>query len=556
MPDYPQDFADPGRFLPNFGPKILEKNDERKKHMKTITNIVYLAVAVFAFAWLALSPTAHAVTPAPDGGYPNANTAEGEDALFSLTSGIQNTGLGFHALYSNTTGENNTAVGDRALESSTTGNGNTAIGVVALQANTTGVSNTATGLNALVSNNTGNWNTATGAAALSSNTTGIDNTATGTEALAYNTVGDGNTAMGRFALWQNQTGNYNTASGSGALYSNTTGYENAAHGTDALYSNTIGVANTASGVRALNSNETGGFNTATGFESLFSNISGEINVATGGSALYTNTTGHRNTATGFQSMYFNTSGARNTATGFGALQENTTGNFNTACGWASLSGNTTGNDNTALGFGAGWNLTAGDNNIDVDNIGVAAESNTIRIGMQVETVSHGFVFPAHTATYIAGINGVTIPRGVGVLVDSNGRLGTKPSSQRFKDEIRPMDKASEAILRLKPVTFHYKKEIDAEHTPQFGLVAEDVEKVNPDLVVRDAEGKIYSVRYEAVNAMLLNEFLKEHRTVQEQQKEIDVLRGELKEERALIQKVNDKVELNRSAPQTVASGQR
>jgi len=152
--------------------------------------------------------------------------------------------------------------------------------------------------------------------------------------------------------------------------------------------------------------------------------------------------------------------------------------------------------------------------------------------------------------------------GVGVIIDTNGHLGTVVSSERFKDEIKPMDKASEAILTLKPVTFRYKHELDPDGILQFGLVAEEVDKVNPDLVVRDAEGKVYAVRYEAVNAMLLNEFLKqhnefikEHRTVQGQQKEIDALRAELKEQRALIQKVNDKTELDRPAPETVLNNQ-
>src|SRR4029077_5868454 len=142
------------------------------------------------------------------------------------------------------------------------------------------------------------------------------------------------------------------------------------------------------------------------------------------------------------------------------------------------------------------------------------------------------------------------------VIDANGRLGVKPSSKRFKDEIKPMDKASEAILALKPVTFRYKKELDADGIPQFGLVAEEVAKVNPDLVVKDAEGKIYTVRYEAVDAMLLNEFLKEHQRIEEQDKRIDQLTAQLKEQAALIQKVNDKVELNRSAPQTVLNKQR
>ncbi len=184
----------------------------------------------------------------------------------------------------------------------------------------------------------------------------------------------------------------------------------------------------------------------------------------------------------------------------------------------------------------------GNNNIDIGAPSVAGEARTIRIGV------------TQTRTFVAGISGNPMV-GTSVVVNAAGRLGTVASSQRFKDDLKPMDKASEAILAVKPVTFRYNKELDPDGTPQFGLVAEEVEKVNPDLVVRDEEGKVYTVRYEAVNAMLLNEFLKEHRTVQEQQKEIDALKAELKEQRALIQKVNDKVELDKTAPKTVLNNQ-
>src|SRR5439155_21037423 len=222
-----------------------------------------------------------------------------------------------------------------------------------------------------------------------------------------------------------------------------------------------------------------------------------------------------------------------------------TGNSNTASAYDERLNNTTGIGNIALGNFAGANLTTGDNNIDVGNVGVAGESNTIRIG----------TIGTQTVTYIAGIMGKTAPMGTPVFINANGQLGTTPSSARFKDEIKPMDKASEAILALKPVTFHYKKEFDPEGIPQFGLVAEEVEKVNPALITRDPEGRPYTVRYEAVNAMLLNEFLKEHRTVQKQQKEVDALRAELKEQRTLIQTVNCKLELSRRAPQMVKNKQ-
>ena len=172
---------------------------------------------------------------------------------------------------------------------------------------------------------------------------------------------------------------------------------------------------------------------------------------------------------------------------------------NTANGQNAMRSNTTGSFNIALGGNAGFNLTTGSNNIEIGNRGVAGESGIIRIGTR----------GTHTNTYIAGISGVTVPGGVGIIVRTNGKLGTVVSSARFKDEIKPMDKASEAILAMKPVTFRYKKELDPDGIPQFGLVAEEVEKVNPALVARDDQGKPYTVRYDAVNAMLLNEFLKE-----------------------------------------------
>jgi len=203
-----------------------------------------------------------------------------------------------------------------------------------------------------------------------------------------------------------------------------------------------------------------------------------------------------------------------------------------------------GDGNVADGAFAEITLTCGSNNIYLgSDAGAATESNSIRIGTQ----------GIQTSAYMAGIYQTMVPHGLTVVVESTGHVGTKGSSARFKQNIKPMNKTSEVILVLQPVTFTYKKELDPEGIPQFGLVAEQVEKVNPDLIVRDEQGKPYTVRYEAVNAMLLNEFLKEHRTVQGQQKEIDALRAELKEQRALIQMVSDKVELNRAAPQTIAN---
>ena len=349
--------------------------------------------------------------------------------------------------------------------------------------------------------------------------------------------------------------NFNTAEGENALFSLTTGVFNTALGGQALFSNTNGNTNTAVGLNALFSNK-GSQNVAVGGQALQSNTTGFQNAAIGWRALFMNTTGFHNTATGPEALLRNTTGNHNTATGDLALGSNTTGNFNTTDGAHSLVLNTTGTLNIVLGFAAGQNLTTGSNNIDVANGGVAAESNTIRIGNQVAfSDMDGIVHPAHTKTFIAGIHGVAVT-GAAVVVSSSGQVGVAPSSARFKDEIKPMDKASEAILALKPVTFRYKKELDPEGIPQFGLVAEQVEKVNPDLVAHDAKGKPYTVRYEAVNAMLLNEFLKEHRKVQEleatvaqQHKGMEVLAAQLKEQALQIQKVSAQLELSTSTPQ-------
>ena len=336
--------------------------------------------------------------------------------------------------------------------------------------------------------------------------------------------------------------------------------QNTAEGDNALFSLTTGFDNTAIGYLALFSN-TSSDNTATGAVALFSNTTGNSETATGFAALFSNTIGLYNTATGESALYFNTSGSENTASGKEALVSNTTGGNNTADGALALLNNTTGGRNTALGNLAGRNLTTGDNNIDIgwDVTGVAAEANTIRIGTQA----------TQTATFIAGISGTAVTGGA-VVVGANGQLGVAPSSQRFKDEIKQMDKASEAILGLKPVTFRYRHELDPQGMRQFGLVAEQVEKVNPDLVIRDAEGKVFTVRYEAVNAMLLNEFLKEHCRVKEQettmtqlkatvakqeaamtqqQKELRALTAGLKEQAWQIQKVSAQLELSKSAPQ-------
>jgi hypothetical protein len=323
----------------------------------------------------------------------------------------------------------------------------------------------------------------------------------------------------------------NNGEGIGVLVNRTTGIWNTGTGLEALNQLTSGNQNTANGLRALFSDTDGGFNTATGVYSLFGNTIGFFNSATGAYSLAHNTDGNGNTANGYSALYFMTAGIDNTATGVDALYFNTTGNSNTAIGGSALFFSTTGSNNTALGLGAGNNVTTADNVI------------AIGAGVFGENVSD--------TCYIGNIFGVTSAGATAVYVNSDGKLGTVVSSQRFKDEIQSMDKASEAILALKPVTFRYKQEIDPGRSPQFGLVAEEVEKVNPDLVVRDGEGKVNTVRYEAVNVMLLNEFIKEHRTVQELKREIAALTATVKKQAVQIQKVSAQIELKEQAPQVV-----
>jgi trimeric autotransporter adhesin len=457
-------------------------------------------VVLLVLGMTTLLSTARAIDPPPDGGYPGDNTAEGEDALFNGGGGGANTAVGYRALYNGGGQGENTATGAFSLSSNTNGFGNTGIGY----------------------------------AALFGNTTGGQNTATGNQTLVHNT-----------------TGSNNTANGFGALYNNT-GSNNTANGAEALEQNASGSKNTATGSNALSHNASGSFNTADGNSALFHNTTGTYNTASGGSALGHNITGNKNTAIGFNALQNNT-GSFNTANGAGALYSNTIGNENTADGLNALLNNTSGDGNIALGVSAGIKLTTGDNNIDIGNVGVAAEADHIRIG----TVG------TQNATYVAGISGVAVT-GTPVAVSSNGQLGVAPSSARFKEAIKPMDKASEAILSLQPVAFRYEHDLDPDGIPQFGLVAEQVEKVNPDLVVRGEDGRVMTVRYEAVNAMLLNEFLKEHKKVQklestvtkqesdfkatlaEQQRQIESLT-------ATVQKVSDQIALSKPSPQLVAN---
>jgi len=478
-----------------------EQKSQNPPHMKPTTVAsnnpmnrsscpLVLLVIPLVLACVALSPQARATCQ--QGCLPNSNTVLGDEALVTNTTGAYNTAIGFEALSSNTLGFSNTATGSGAL-----------------QFNTTGYDNTADGYGALLVNTSGSGNTAIGGSALELNTAGGGNTAVGTVALSSNTTGSVNTAIGTGALKFNTDGGYNTASGASALAFNN-GSDNTANRFAALYSNN------------------GDSNTATGFHALLGNRDGDNNTASGAQALASNRAGNGNTASGVNVLSANINGDKNTAVGIDALLSNTTGSFN-----------------IALGAEAGGNLTTGSNNVDIANRGVAGESNTIRIGARQN----------QTNTFIAGISGATVAGGVGVIIDTEGHLGTVVSSARFKEGIKPMEEASEAILELKPVTFRYKHELDPEGIPEFGLVAEDVEKVNPDLVARDDQGKPFTVRYEAVNAMLLNEFLKEHRkvekleaTVAQQHKDFETAIAELKGQ---IQKVSARLEVTKTAPQTV-----
>ena len=318
-------------------------------------------------------------------------------------------------------------------------------------------------------------------------------TAEGDNALKALTTGVGNTAVGTFSLFSVSTGNFNTAVGAGSLDLNQAD-SNTATGAAALLLNTTGTENTAVGTAALEFNDTGRHNAATGAFALFVNTTGDNNTANGAHALFSDTTGRENTAIGADTLYYNTTGI----------------------------------DNVAIGNGAGFN--------------VVTASNVICLGANV------FGGNVNNSCYIGNIYGQPIDpaSATQVGVDSTGKLGTTTSSRRFKHDIKPMDNASEAILALKPVTFCYKS--DAKDTPCFGLIAEEVEKVNPALVVPDNDGKPFTVRYDAVNAMLLNEFLKEHRKVEQMQKQIDALTVGL-------QKVSAQLEVNKSAPQTVLNNQ-
>jgi len=376
-------------------------------------------------------------------------------------------------------------------------------------------------------------NNGEGTGVLVSRTTGVWNTGTGFEALSQLTAGNQNTATGLRALNSDTNGGFNTATGVLSLFSNTSGFFNSATGAYALANNTIA-----------------SYNTANGYGALYFNTEGDQNTAIGFGALFINTTGRQNVAVGVEALNRNTTGGINNAVGYLALNRNTTGGGNNAVGEVALFSNVTGHDNTAIGDSAGSNIT-GSNNVCIGAgvEGVAGENNTTRIQNVYSSV-------ASTRA---------------VYVDSDNKIGTLSSSRRYKDEIRPMAKASEAILSLRPVSFRYKKEVNPTRSLSFGLIAEEVAQVDPDLVTPDRDGKPETVRYEAVNAMLLNEFLKEHQAFLKEQRKVETQEATIvqlkqdfqykfaeqqKQIKALtsgLEKVNNRLELNKPARQIVVN---
>ena len=405
------------------------------------------------------------------------------DGDLDLTGNVRKNGT----LFVHNLGQGNTSVGSAALNPFSTGSWNTAMGYQALNYNTTGASNTATGNAALYKNTTGNRNTAIGDSALNINSAGSDNTAVGFGALSTNVSGFSNTATGSNTL-RVSTGSSNTANGNSALANDTSGSNNTAMGDSSLLNNTAGGFNTAVGGVALGTNTTGTNNTATGYQALTTNVIGNYNTATGNAALK-NSTGTSNTAMGSVALFYN-----------GA------GNYNTAIGDSALLNNTTGSYNIALGANAGNNLTTGDYNIAVGHSGIAGDGGTIRIGDSAH----------HSRAFLAGVRGVTTgqPNAAGVVIDSNGQLGTVNSSRRFKEDIRDMAGASSGLLRLRPVTFRYARPYDDGSKPlDYGLIAEEVAEVYPDLVVKGADGQVETVQYQKLAPMLLNELQKQHKEI-------------------------------------------
>ncbi len=447
------------------------------------------------------------------GALQNANLNTTYSELFNMFA-IANTAAGYQALNNNENGWYNSAFGYEALAMNLGAQNNTALGYRALT--NTGVNN-----DNLYHFSTGNNNTGVGGSALYTNTNGNSNSAVGYNTLTGNTTGSNNAALGAGALGSNTTANGNTAVGYNALTSNTTAANNAAFGYEALQSNVTGTQNIASGA-----------------ESLFSNTSGDYNSAYGVQTLYFSTTASNNTASGYRALYRSTTGTDNTATGFAALLNNTTGSGNTGVGYNALNANTTGRDNIAIGNSAGYSVT-GSNNIDIGSTGSAGESGVIRIGGS-----------SQSAVYVAGITSTHLT-GAAVYVDSKGQLGVLASSERYKTGVTTLSDAPERLRQLRPVSYHLKN--DPNGDVQYGLIAEEVDRVLPELVIRDESGKIQGVRYDELAPLLLQEVQHQHDQLQNQESRLAAQASAITDLKRQLSKLRSLTETMQTA---LADGQR
>ena len=508
------------------------------------------------------------------------NTFVGASAgNFTMTGTGRNTAVGYFALTDNTTGHNNAAFGTLALSNNTTGIDNVAVGSSALLQNSIGWQNTAIGRSSMQNNTTGRANTAVGQTSLMANAGGVFNVAIGGSALFALTSGDSNTALGslagqslitgsdniyigsqvvavanesnttRIGVAQNNTyidGIYgsSTPAGSRVVVSDTTGKlsttlnitvtdvvasgdlnltTNPSTATDgsilkngSRFIHNFGSNNTFMGLNAGNFTLTGNQNVGVGVSALSGDTSGYENTAVGYRTLIGNNTGFYNVAVGTDALFTNSSGQSNTAIGWNALLNNNTGSRNTAVGTGALLG--TGSDNIAIGNSAGASVGVGSFNIYIGNTG-AAEGNTIRIG------TNGL----QTRNFQAGIYGATIDDATDtpVLIDASGQLGTVSSSRRYKHNIEDMGEDSANILELRPVTFAYNS--DASEKKQYGLIAEEVNEIFPEIVVRNADGQVETVRYHVLPVLLLNEMQKQQTTIQEISQAVTILQGQMQQ---------------------------
>jgi trimeric autotransporter adhesin len=504
--------------VPRIDPAIKSTTTLGRSFMKPITRAVILMGAI------ALGAPAFATFP-EDNVTSDAfgNTGMGTSALSAevgSSTSSANTAAGYQALLSNTTGNANTAVGYDALQNGTNGNSNTAVGVLAAEAGG-GAYNTAVGASALEDNTSNSDDVAIGASAMMGSQAS-NSTAVGEEALFY-ASGVGGTAVGFKALYNAGSATGNTAVGFEAGIEVDTAINNTLVGYETMSWSAPGSNNSSLGAYALQYNA-GAANTAVGADALQGKegetITGSDNTAIGYQTMLALTTGTYNAATGYQALYDDTTGAQNAGFGSFALLLNTRGNYNTAVGTDSLRHNSTGSTNIALGYEAGYAITTTSNNIDIGSQGAVSDGGVIRIGSSNQT-----------STYVAGISGVAVTgTGVPVVVNSSGQLGIGTSSERFKTAVTPMGSSTEKLEELRPVTFQYKS--DPHGSRQYGLIAEEVAKVYPELVVHDAQGAILSVRYDELAPMLLN-------VVQHQAAEIEKLkaraRAQALDERALRQ---------------------